>query len=217
MAIIFRGTGKRISQDEKNAWHPDIDVYFQENAWADTKFSVEWVERTLKPNTKNENRFALFCDNLTVQITEDFKESVSNINGICWYGLPNATDLWQPVDAGYAQLLKVLITQDHHTWLDSEENAEKWYDSEEKFTAKERRILITHWAGEAYNKLSTSSYDNFRKRMWQKTGCLITADGSDDNLIQPEGIQNYEVPPPSLIASDISIPLSIDPEASSES
>lgn len=129
MTIIFRGTGKRISQDEKNAWHPDFDVYFQENAWADTKFSVEWIGRTLKPITKNENRFALFCDNLTAQITEDFKESVSKINGVCWYGLPNATDLWQPVDAGYAQLLKVLITQNHHTWLECEENAEKWYDS----------------------------------------------------------------------------------------
>lgn len=38
-------------------------------------------------------------------------------------------------------------------------------------------------------------------RLFQKTGQLITADGSDDNLIQPEGTENYsligpiEVPP----------------------
>ena len=24
IAIIFRGTGKRIRQDEKDAWHPDV-------------------------------------------------------------------------------------------------------------------------------------------------------------------------------------------------
>ena len=27
LAIIFRGTGQKISEEEKKAWHPDIDVY----------------------------------------------------------------------------------------------------------------------------------------------------------------------------------------------
>ena len=30
----------------------------------------------------------------------------------------------------------------------------------------------------------------------KKTGCLITADGSEDKKIQPEGLSNYEVHPP---------------------
>lgn len=29
-----------------------------------------------------------------------------------------------------------------------------------------------------------------------KTGCLITADGSEDDKICPEGLPNYQVPPP---------------------
>ena len=45
LAIIFRRKGKRISDDEKAAWHEDVDVYFQANAWADTDFSVEWPKR----------------------------------------------------------------------------------------------------------------------------------------------------------------------------
>ena len=32
-----------------------------------------------------------------------------------------------------------------------------------------------------------------------KTGCLITADGSEDHPIKPEGIPEYQVPPPSLV------------------
>ena len=110
LAIIFRGTGKRILEDEKKAWHPDVDVYFQQNAWADTTFSVEWSNRTLKPITKNEDCFALFCDNLTAQVSEDFKKSVSDINGICWYGLPKATDLWQP---GRCWLRRTAKSLDH--------------------------------------------------------------------------------------------------------
>ena len=36
--IIFRGTGKRVSTDEKNAFHKDVDVYWQANAWACSNF-----------------------------------------------------------------------------------------------------------------------------------------------------------------------------------
>ena len=35
--------------------------------------------------------------------------------------------------------------------------------------------------------------------MWQKTGCLTTADRSEDQLIKPEGLKNYVVPPPAYL------------------
>jgi len=70
-------------------------------------FPLKWVEKTLSPVVKKESRYALFCDNLTAQVTDEFKKSVAQTSsGIVWYGLPNATDLWQPVDAGYAELQK---------------------------------------------------------------------------------------------------------------
>lgn len=73
VGIIFRGQGKRISEVEKSSWHPEVDVFFQKNAWADTEFCVKWVEQTLQPIV--ENRFVLFLDNLTGQISDDFKKS----------------------------------------------------------------------------------------------------------------------------------------------
>ena len=96
---------------KRKAYHPDVDVYYQENAWADTKVSVEWVQKTLSQSVKDDERFVLFFDNLTAQVSEEFKESVSKRNGVVWYGLSNATDLWQPVDAGYAQILKTLTVK----------------------------------------------------------------------------------------------------------
>jgi len=67
IAIIFRGKGKRIREDEQDAWHPDVDIYWQENAWADTACSVKWVEKTLQPLVKDLDQFVLFVDNLTAQ------------------------------------------------------------------------------------------------------------------------------------------------------
>lgn len=37
-----------------------------------------------------------------------------------------------------------------------------------------------------------------RYRLFQKTESLITADGSDDDLIKPESLTNYKILPPVL-------------------
>ena len=53
-----------------------------------------------------------------------------------------------------------------------------------------------YWIGEAYEKLTSVEYDHLRLRVWEKTDCLIKADESDDQLINPEGLKNCVVPPP---------------------
>ena len=199
LAIIFRGTGKGIKQTERMAYHPDVDIYFQKNTWADTAVSVEWANKTLAAAVEGLDRFVLFLDNLTAQQSSEFKEAVSSLHRINWYGLPNATELWQVVDAGIAQLLKVLTRMEQDEWLMDDENDDKWYghtEDKKSFTASERRILITNWCGEAWKKLTTSGkYDDLFKRCWETTGCLITADRSEDDKIKPEGLHNYKVQP----------------------
>ena len=39
--------GTRIGDDEKNAWHQEVDVYWQTNAWADTEVSTKWSKESL--------------------------------------------------------------------------------------------------------------------------------------------------------------------------
>ena len=56
------------------------------------------------------------------------------------------------------------MEQEHHKCLDNEEHADRWYRKEEAYSAKEIRILITHWAGGAYTKLCGNEYDDFRKK-----------------------------------------------------
>ena len=81
---------------------------------------------------------------------------------VSWSGMGCQTQhtcvLWQPVDAMFGELLKVLIKQEHNSWLDCDENADRWYGNTEPFSAKERRLLITHSVGNAYNKLISQDY-----------------------------------------------------------
>ena len=52
-----------------------------------------------------------------------------------------------------------------------------------------------------------------KKKCWTITGCLITADRLDDNLIKPEGLPNFIVPPPSFLnVSDQTVTNSVVPE-----
>ena len=105
-----------------------------------------------------------------------------------------ATDIWQPVDAGYGFIMKKLTAQAQNRWLEEDNietgiaNIDLWLGNcEKKLTCSDRRILITEWVGNAVDTLNHSNYDNFRWRCFEKTGILITADGSEDEKIQPEG------------------------------
>ena len=100
------------------------------------------------------SKFVLLLDNLKGQMQDDFKDAVASANGLLWYGLPSATDLWQPVDAGYAASLKALITIEHRKWLDIDNNSNRWFGNKQPYSAKERRILIPHWAGDAWEVYS---------------------------------------------------------------
>ena len=57
---ISRGKGKRIVRTDIAAYHPGVDVYWQENAWADTKTSVEWIDRKLKPTIETGTWYSNF-------------------------------------------------------------------------------------------------------------------------------------------------------------
>ena len=149
---------------------------------------------------QNLNNFVLLLDNLKGQMWDDFKDAVAGAKGLLWYGLPGATNLWQAVDARYTATLKALIAVEHSKWLDTDNHSDRWFGNEEPYTVKERQILITHWAREAWKALSSAKYDKQRRKCWMMTGCLMTANnGSEDCLIKPEGLDNFSVPPTSTI------------------
>ena len=70
-------------------------------------------------------------------------------------------------------------------WLFDIENLELW---ETTMSSLKRRVLMTRWmddAVEAYN--GNEQYKHGLFRMFEKTGALMTADGSNDSAIVPKG------------------------------
>ena len=131
-------------------------------------FSLEWVERTLKPFVyKDTRKFILFLDNLSAHVHSNFRDAVKALCGLAWFGKLRATDIWQPADGGYASSLKALISNEFFNWLGDDENTKKWYGEDSHITASEKWIFVTHWVDNVYRKLMSSKYDSFRWRMFE--------------------------------------------------
>ena len=190
-AVIFRGTGKRINAVEKATWHKGVEVYWQACAWTDSAFCNSWAGNTYRKGVGGssiaapEEQSILFADNLYGQTTEDFKRVWKECNTLLWLLPPKCTDEVQPVDAGYGRLFKVLAGKSLDAWLLNGDNVERWESN--KLTASDRRVLITQWVGEAAKQIDSDI--RYRRRLFEKTGLAMTADGSDDNLINLEGVE----------------------------
>ena len=109
----------------------------------------------------------------------------------------DATDIVQPIDAGYGRLIKQKMRAIQEEWLEDEDNMNLWIgNTDEKLNVAKRRILITHWAGAAFEMLQGEDYKPFLRNCFERTGCLLTADGSEDHLVKPEGLVGYRPLPP---------------------
>ena len=186
-AIIFRGKGNVLSAEQEK-YDADVHVYFQSNAWMDAEVNLKWTKHTLKDGLKDDfnTEKVLFADNVGFQQTQAFHEARREMNTIVYLLPDNHTDKVQPVDAGFGRMMKQKIGEAMQMWLEKEENLEMWHD---KISAKNRRILMTQWTGHAWRELV--SKPDFIRKLFEKTGCLITAGGSQDEKIRPQGLDAY--------------------------
>ena len=52
---------------------------------------------------------------------------------------------------------------------------------------------MTQWTGEAWTELKQNGHQFLMRMFDYKTGCLITVDGSGDDKISPQGLENYQI------------------------
>ena len=72
--------------------------------------------------------------------------------------------------------------KEEEEWLEDDENLSKWENNE--LTASDRRILIGQWYVKAFKKACEGEA---KRKYFEHTGGLLTADGSGDALLKLEG------------------------------
>ena len=128
----------------------------------------------------------LTLDNLHGQTTETFKayNMKKGYNSLVWHYPGGCTDAVQPIDAGLGALIKVEVGKQLDIWLNSGDNLKRWESN--ALTASDRRVLLTKWVPTAVDIVDNRP--NYRFRLFEKTGSLMTADGTCDERINLEGL-----------------------------
>ena len=76
--------------------------------------------------------------------------------------------------------------------MEVDENLEQWENG--TVSAADKRILITKWLANAWEEIFTNPRYNPRA-YFERTGCLLTIDCSEDALVKLKGVPDYQVPP----------------------
>ena len=92
----------------------------------------------------------------------------------------------QPIDQGLGREVKREMDGISMEWLEDDGNLALW---EVGLGASDLRILITQWAGEAWRRVLAGDYV---WKYFQRTGCLVTLDGSGDAGIKMQGVEGFK-------------------------
>ena len=194
--VIFRGQGKQISAVERNAWDNRVNVMFQPKAWADRDFSNKWASEHFGKwlqEEHGEEETLLFCDGLDSQKTPEFLDRLRTNNCFRLISPPECTPYVQAVDGGLVANTKFLMSKQLEKWMEVDDNLDQWENG--SISASDKRILITRFLGCAWEELFSSPHYHPRS-YFERTGCLLTVDGSGDELVKIKGVNiNYTVPP----------------------
>jgi hypothetical protein len=147
----------------------------------------------------------LFCDNLDSQVQPTFLDALKSVD-CCRFLLPSGeTEMCQPIDGGIGAIIKMLLQQEQDMWLEEDGNLQVWegdIDAPYSLTASARRVLITKWVGAAWETLTTEdAYAETFRKCFERTGALITADGTRDEYIRPMKGLTYTIPPPEPVVA----------------
>ena len=171
--IIFRGKGKRISMKERLQYDKKVMVHFQENAWCDEQAMEYWAKYCWKPKVKEP--MLLVLDLHKAQKTDHIQELLTEGCDTTPAFIPaGLTNILQPLDVSYNAPFKERVESTAAQHM--EENLNKYLNG--KFTAGERRVLLTKWVGDAWEELSGKK--EIAVRAFKKCGISTAADLSDE-------------------------------------
>jgi len=148
--IVFRGKETRLLKSEKSLWDKRVVVDFQDNAWVDEKVMLRWLQNQWQlaidfdgysgqHTLRNTIPRMLVLDVHKAQKTPAVKDLMHRFNTLPVMVPAGCTSLVQPLDVCINKLLKdrIRALADQH-YVD---HILEW--SAQKYTASERRILMT--------------------------------------------------------------------------
>ena len=162
--------------------------------WFTTEVVIPYVNNYLR-DFEDEWVMLIIDANGKVHIHPDVRKVFGDAKILVWYGEPNMSHKIAPIDRGVGKTLRsVGIREGLEVWLEEKDNRKLW--TRKRISAQMRRELSMEWLGDAWQQIFEEKYKKLRTSAWEATGSLISADGSDDHKIVPQGLANWPGPHP---------------------
>ena len=184
--LIFRGKGKRISFAEQLKYDRRVVVRFQPNAWCDEDIMRFWIKNCWKPSCSGPMHLVL--DLHRAQKTQEIQDVLeAECNTSITYVPGGCTSLVQPVDVSFNKPFKSAVERQATQHM--QENLGSYVHGQ--INASARRVLFTKWVGQAWEEVSADK--ELIIRSFKKCGISAPIDGSEDDQIHIQGLEEYTV------------------------
>lgn len=217
--LIFKGKpgrGNKNRRLEMSKYHPGVKVIWNEKAYANSSNLIDWIRHDYShaseyPLSDHEPRLLVLDafaphkhtgkkvpavesekakarrlqeERLNDTIRAEFARlnvTLSLIPGGC-------TGYVQVLDVAINSLLKAIIKELEEVHID--QHLEQWNNNE--YTVADRRVLLTHWVGEAWRRIHTDYRETIIKT-FRNLGLSLTPDGSEDSELKIRDLPNITI------------------------
>ena len=209
--LIFKGKpgkGDSRRRAEKLKYHPGVVVIFNEKAWANTSNLLDWVKNQYssaseyplhddepriialdafaphknkgrKESQQKESEKAKAKRLAEEKLQQELRELLTKLNVTVSIIPGGCTGYVQVLDVLVNKLIKAYIAE--YEDLCIEQNLELYESG--KWSVGDRRILMTHWVAQAWEKVHLEHKDAIIK-CFKSVGLSLANDGSEDHLLK---------------------------------
>ena len=160
---------------------------------------MAWANLVLEEATRGQRRFILGVDNMGGHASPNFIEAVALLGGNVVYYPNRLTRHLNPLHEGLAESFRALFLEEQRAWLNQDPiRVEAWFGYRRGQCSQiDRRVQITKWVAAAHRKyVSNFVYSMERRGAFERTGALLSADGSQDWAVLPSTMPQYVAPLP---------------------
>lgn len=204
LLLWFKGTGEGLTWESHlemsaTAAYHAIQYRFNKRAWMNQRVLVTWFQETFLPAARAivpaPQEILLMMDIFgDVHRSAELLELAASEGAVIACGPPNLTGRWQPLDAAVLKCFKDKFAEELRAWRKRGRNARLFRSG--RWTAQMQRVAALKFASRAWRSVHDLDQEQMHWAAWNKTGRAMTADGSGDCNIRPQGHNSYAPPTP---------------------
>ena len=162
-------------------------MHFNSTAYNNEELTNQWIESelipALKPTAQKEVLLAL--DAAAFHKTPGILQKLRDNYIILALVPPGCTEILQPLDTAVNKPFKELLREHTELYTDAREDAG---DDVEKWSVSQKRVMVTHVVGNAWNQFCTEKKSLIEKS-FVDIGLNIPSNGSDDSKLSIKGYE----------------------------